>query len=241
MGLSRRTIALSSAIAAAAVAAGSAVSAATTSTSPQMSTVTFVGVYDGAFPGFPGTTHRVSVLMKRGTTADFGKNQQNYVNVESFRCASGVTVPATGAAPAGCELAATTPMRNSASSAYVSSTGRSANMSGTFAARSGKARTLMSTLRFYATDPGVEHSFGPDRAQRVRSDHRVGRREDPDERVGPRDDLRGMSEAWAIGRVESRPVAQPITPWCGGAVGGPGGRRAPGRERCSAPAVPCCR
>lgn len=162
MRLSRRTIALSSAIAAAAVAAGGAVSAETTSTTPQMSTVTFVGIYDGAFPGFPGTTHRVSVLMKRGTTADFGKNQQNYVNVESFRCASGVTVPPTGSAPAGCELAATTPMRNSASSAYVSSTGRSANMSGTFAARSGKARTLKSTLRFYAADPGGEHSFGPD-------------------------------------------------------------------------------
>jgi hypothetical protein len=163
MHLSRRTIAISSAVAAAAVAAGGAVSAATTSTPPQLSTITYVGVYDTTFAGFPGDTHRVSVLMKRGNTSTFGKNQQNFVNVESFSCTGGAVVPSAGPVPAACTLVATTPMRNTdATTAWVSSTGRSGSFTGRLTSRSGTSRSLSSTLKFFYTTPGGEHSFGPD-------------------------------------------------------------------------------
>lgn len=174
MPITRRTtvIALTSAVAL--VGAATAVSAATSTTTPQLSTVTHVGIYKGAFSGFPGNTHRVSMLMKRGNTSTFGKNQQNFVLVESYRCAVGATVPLAGPAGADCPLATKTSMRNTGSGAYVSSTGRSATMTGTLTSRSGTSRKIESTLRFYHQDPSGEHSFGEDMTVRNNAGRMTG-------------------------------------------------------------------
>ncbi|WP_068324203.1 hypothetical protein [Janibacter terrae] len=174
MPISRRTAVIALASTAALVGAAGAVSAATSSTPPQLATVTHVGIYEGAFTGFPGNTHRVSMLMKRGNTSTFGKNQQNYVLVESYRCAPGATVPLAGAAGADCPLATKTSMRNTGSGAYVSSTGRSATMTGNLTSRSGKYRKIESTLRFYQQNPSGEHSFGYDMTVRNNAGRTTG-------------------------------------------------------------------
>lgn len=163
----RRTPAIAL-LAVTALAAGAAGGTAATSTpQPQLSTVTFVGTLDGALSGFAGDSHRVSILMKRGNTDAFGKNQVNYVNVESFTCAAGSEVPLAGPAPSGCTSVGTTSMRNNDTpTAWVSSTGRSASMTGTFTSRTGPSRSLPSTLKFFHASPAGEHSFGHDMSVR---------------------------------------------------------------------------
>lgn len=165
---SRRTAIVAAAVAAAFITGG-AVSATTSSSPPQLTTVAYVGTYKGSLSGFPGNWHKVSVLMKRGNTSAFGKNQTNFILVESFECRVGAGVPVVDVPSGDCRPTASTSMRNNGPGASVSSTGRSAVMKGTFTSRSGAPRTLRSTLSFHNQAAVGEKSFGYDMA--VRNNH----------------------------------------------------------------------